>query len=85
MNHLQRGKATSIGMAEKKDPDVIITHADQTAVFKMQNRRVSEWLRKHFNSTTGGVKGDTEIYVHPARCKRIIEELKLAGFIVQTL
>jgi hypothetical protein len=68
-----------------KNPDVIVSHADQTTVFKMQNRRVSEWLRKHFHSTTGSVKGDTQIYVHPTRCKHIVEELKAAGFIIQTL
>lgn len=71
-------------MTEKKTPDVIVTRADQTTVFKMQNRRVSEWLRKHFNSATGSAKGDTEIYVHPTRCKRIVEELKAAGFIIRT-
>jgi hypothetical protein len=70
---------------EKKNPDVIVTRADQTTVFKMQNRRVSEWLRKHFNSATGSAKGDTEIYVHPTRYKRIVEELKAAGFIIRTL
>jgi hypothetical protein len=78
-------QAPSITAAEKGRPDVIITRADQTTVFKMQNRRVSEWLRKHFNSMTGSAKGDTEVYVHPTRCKRIIEELKAAGFIIQTL
>jgi len=67
------GNASSPTVAEKKTPDVIITRADQTTVFKMQNRRVSEWLRKHFNSETGSAKGDTQIYVHPTRCKRIVQ------------
>ena len=79
------GNASSTIVAEKKTPDVIVTHADQTTVFKMQNRRVSEWLRKHLNSAAGSAKGDTEIYVHPTRCKRIVEELKAAGFFIQTL
>ena len=69
-------------MAGKRNPDVIATRADQTMVFKMQNRGVSEWLREHYHSTAGSVKGDTEIYVHPSRCERIIEELKAAGFVV---
>lgn len=69
----------------KKEPDVIVTHVNQTVLFKVQNRRASEWLRQHYNSTTGSVKGDTEIHVHPTRCKRIIEELKTAGFEVATL
>jgi hypothetical protein len=81
MNKLQTGKAA---MTEKKSPDVIVTHTNQTAMFKMQNRKASEWLRQHYLSTSGDVKGDTEIYVHPTRCKRIVEELKAAGFIVQT-
>lgn len=84
MNNLQARKAMPPKADEKKNPDVIVTRADQTTVFKMQNRQVSEWLRKHFNSMTGNAKGDTQIYVHPTRCKRIIEELKAAGFIIQT-
>jgi hypothetical protein len=71
--------------AKKKNPDVIVTRADQTTLFKAQNRQVSEWLRKHYHSTAGSVKGDTEFCVHPTRCKRIIAELKAAGFIIQTL
>jgi len=78
------GNASSTTVVGKKNPDVIVTRADQTTVFKMQNRRVSEWLRKHFNSAIGSAKGDTEIYVHPTRCKRIVEELKAAGFIIRT-
>jgi hypothetical protein len=82
---MNRGYVSPTTVAEKKTPDVIVTRADQTTVFKMQNRRVSEWLRKHLSSATGNAKGDTEIYVHPTRCKRIVEELKAAGFIIQTL
>ncbi len=81
---MNAGNASSTIAAGKKSPDVIVTRADQTTVFKMQNRRVSEWLRKHFNSATGSAKGDTEIYVHPTRCKRIVEELKAAGFVIRT-
>ncbi len=82
MNQLQTGKTPSAAAASagKKNADVIVTQADQTVVFKMQNRTVSEWLRKHYAPTTGSAKGDTEIYVHPTRRKRIIEELKAAGF-----
>jgi hypothetical protein len=80
MNNLQAAKASSKATVEKKNPDVIVTHTNQTALFKMQNRRASEWLRQHYTSTTGNVKGDTEIYVHPTRCKRIVAELKAAGF-----
>jgi hypothetical protein len=80
MNHFQTGKAPAAVAAEKANPDVIVTRADQTTLFKAQNRRVSEWLRRNYNLTTGRVKGDTEIQVHPTRCKRIIEELKAAGF-----
>ena len=85
MNQLQTGHTSTVVTAGKKNPDVIVTRADQTTIFKMQNRRVSEWLRKHFQSMPGSAKGDTEIYVHPTRCKRIIEELKAAGFTIQKL
>jgi hypothetical protein len=82
MNQLQARNAPLAAAAGKKNPDVIVTLADQTTIFKMQNRRASEWLRKHYHSTAGNVKGDTEFYVHPTRCKRIVEELKAAGFVV---
>lgn len=85
MNNLQAAKASPKAAVEKENPDVIITRADQTTLFKAQNRKASEWLRRHYHLTTGAVKGDTEIQVHPTRCKRIIEELKSAGFVIQTL
>jgi hypothetical protein len=84
MNQLQIGNTSTVATAGKKNPDVIVAPADQTTVFKMQNRRASEWLRKHYHSTAGNVKGDTEFYVHPTRCKSIVEELKAAGFVIQT-
>lgn len=85
MNQLQTGKAPLAAAAGTTSPDVIVARADQTVIFKMQNRRASEWLRKHYNVTAGSVKGDTEMYVHPTRFKRIIEELKTAGFEVSIL
>lgn len=85
MNQLQTGNTSTVATAGKTNPDVIVTRADQTTVFKMQNRQASEWLRKHYHSTTGSIKGDTEFYVHPTRCKRIVEELKAAGFVIRTL
>jgi hypothetical protein len=74
------GKAPSTIAEGRDDPDVIVTRVEQTVLFKMQNRQASEWLRKHYHSTAGIVKGDTEIYVHPTRFKRIVDELKAAGF-----
>lgn len=82
MNQARKGP---LAVDDKKNPDVIVTRADQTTVFKVQNRRASEWLRKQYHSTAGIVKGDTEFCVHPTRCKRIIEELKAAGFVIQAL
>ncbi len=64
----------------KMNPDVIVTHANQTTVFKTQNRKASQWLREHYNLTVESGTGDTEIRVHPTRCKRIIDELKATGF-----
>jgi hypothetical protein len=81
MNQLPTAKTPSAAPG-KKNPDVVITHANQTALFKMQNRTVSKWMRDHYNFTAGNAKGDTEIHVHPTRCKRIIEELRAAGFII---
>lgn len=80
MNQLQTGKTPLVAAAGRKTPDVIVTHVNQTALFKSQNRRVSEWLRRHYRLSTQNVSGDTEIHVHPSRCKRVIEEMKAAGF-----
>jgi hypothetical protein len=85
MNRLQTGKAPPLTPSEKMNPDVIVTHTNETALFKMQNRTASEWLRQHYSVATGKITGHTEIYVHPTRCKRIIEELKTAGFKVAAL
>lgn len=61
-------------------PDVVVTFANQTALFKTQNRQVSEWLRQRYHINSENVTDDTEIRVHPNRTKRIVEELKTAGF-----
>ena len=76
------GEVSLVETMRENNPDVIVTRTDQTALFKMKNRTVSEWMREHYHSSTGSVKGNTEIYVHPTRCKLIIQELKTAGFVV---
>jgi hypothetical protein len=85
MNQLRTAKAPLAVAPGKKNPDVIVTHTNQTALFKMQNHAASEWLRQHYSVATGKITGHTEIYVHPSRCKRVIEELKAAGFEVAAL
>lgn len=84
MNQLPAGKAPLTVVARKRNPDVTVTRADQTALFKMKNRMASQWMREHYHFTTGSIKGDTEIRVHPTKCKRLVEELKAAGFQVTT-
>jgi len=76
------GEVSLAEAMRKNNPDVIVARASQTALFQMRNRTVSQWMREHYHSATGSVKGNTEIHVHPTRCKRIIEELKAAGFVV---
>ncbi|MGO8766855.1 MAG: hypothetical protein ACLQSR_17190 [Limisphaerales bacterium] len=66
--------------ARKKSPDVIVTHANQTALFQPQNRPASEWLHSRCGLFADKISGDTEFQVHPNLRKRIIEELKAAGF-----
>jgi hypothetical protein len=63
-------------------PEVIVTIANQTALFKSRNERVSEWLHHRCQLSADSVTGHTEFQVHPTRCKRIIEDLKAAGFTV---
>ena len=82
MNQLQKEKSQLTAEPRNKNPDVIVSRADQTALFQMKNRTVSEWMRKHYSSATGKITGNTEIFVHPTRRKRIVEELKAAGFVV---
>lgn len=62
--------------------DVIVTIANQTALFKSRNVRASEWLQHRCQLSADGVTGHTEFQVHPTRCQRIIEDLKAAGFTV---
>lgn len=85
MNQLQTEKTPAAVAAKRKNPDVIVTHANQTMLFKTQNQRVSKWLRRHYRMSAEDVKGDTEIRVHPSRCKRVVEELMAVGFGVATL
>jgi len=82
MNRLPTGNPPPLTPPEKGNPDVIVARSDQTALFQMKNQIVSEWMRKHYSSATGKITGHTEIFVHPTRCKRIVEELKAAGFTV---
>ncbi len=65
----------------KKEPDVIVTHANQTALFEPQNRHASEWLHQRCGLAAENISGDTEIRVHPRKCQRVIADLKTAGFL----
>lgn len=69
----------------KMEPDVIVMYANQTTLFRAQNRRASEWLRRRCHLAVENASGDTEIRVHPSLIKRITEELKTAGFKVSVL
>jgi hypothetical protein len=78
MNKLKARKTPQV--TGKINPHVVVTHTNQTTVFKTQNRKASQWLREHYSLTVESGTGDTEIRVHPTRYKRIIDELKAAGF-----
>jgi len=82
MDSLQTGKAPLAAAPGKKNPDVIVTHANETMLFQAQNRFASEWLHRRCGLTADSVSGDTEIRVHPRRCQNIVAELRAAGFIV---
>ena len=81
MNQPQKEK-TPLAAAQKKNPDVIVTHANQTALFKAQNHQASEWLHLRCGLAVENMSGDTEILVHPRKCQRVIADLKAAGFLV---
>jgi hypothetical protein len=63
-------------------PDVIVKASQHTMLFQPQNRRASEWLCGHYYLPGRNANERTEFRVHPTRYKRIIEELKAAGFVV---
>jgi hypothetical protein len=79
----QKPKAPQV--TGKTNFDVAVTHTNQTTLFKIQNRKASQWLREHYSWTVENGTGDTEIRVHLTRYKRIIDELKATGFEVLIL
>jgi hypothetical protein len=82
MNQLQTEKAPLAAADRKQNFDVIVTHANQTALFKAQNHQASEWLHRRCSMTAENMTGDTEIRVHPRKCQSVIADLKAAGFLV---
>jgi hypothetical protein len=79
---VSEGEAAFAAAAGKRSPDVIVTHANQTALFEAQNRQAAEWLHWRCGLTAENISGDTEIRVHPRECQRVIIELTAAGFLV---
>jgi hypothetical protein len=76
----------SIGAGDfQTHPDVVVTHANQTAVFKTHSHRVAEWLRRNYWLSMDNADGCNEIHVHPTRCQGIIEQLRAAGFEIAIL
>lgn len=69
----------------KMEPDVIVMYANQTTLFKAQNKQASDWLRRRCHLAVENASGDTEIRVHPNLIGRILKELKAAGFEVSVL
>ncbi|HEV2328958.1 MAG TPA: hypothetical protein VGY56_09250 [Verrucomicrobiae bacterium] len=63
-------------------PDVIVIASQQTMLFQPQNRPASEWLHRRCGLAAENISGDTEICLHPRKCRGIIAELKAAGFSV---
>jgi hypothetical protein len=82
MNSLPTGKASVVKAAGKMNPDVVVTHANQTALFEPQNRPAAEWLHQRCGLAADNITGDTEFHVHPRKCPSVIADLKAAGFIV---
>jgi len=67
------------------EPDVIVMYANQTTLFKAQNKQAADWLRRRCHLSVENITGDTEIRVHPNLIQRIIKELKAAAFEVSVL
>lgn len=80
MNPLPRGKSPLA--VHETNPDVIVTHTNQTTLFEPQNCDASEWLHRRCGLIAEDISGDTEICIHPRKCQGIIAELRAAGFTV---
>jgi hypothetical protein len=55
---------------------VIVTRADQTALFAPQNQRTSEWLHRRCGLTAESICSDTKICVHPRKYSIVIADLR---------
>jgi hypothetical protein len=82
MNPFPTEKVPAAKAAGKKNPDVIVTHANQTMLFEPQNRAAAEWLHRRCGLAADNITGDTEFRVHPRKCQSVITDLKAAGFTV---
>jgi hypothetical protein len=60
------------------NPDVIVISDDQSFLFEPQNPRMADWLQQNFGIQNLSVRD--RVRVHPSQCRRIIKELKMAGF-----
>lgn len=83
MNRLIAKKLPLAKTTDKTNPDVIVSHANQTSLFRPQNFQASEWLHVHCGLSAENITGNTEIRVHPRKCSNIIRDLTAAGFVVE--
>jgi hypothetical protein len=60
--------------------DVIVISDDTSLLFEPQNLQVTKWLRHRFKLSADNLKIRERIRVHPCQRRRIIAELKAAGF-----
>lgn len=63
------------------NPDVIVIPADQSFLFEPQNSKAVEWLRRHFEMDSLGIR--EPIRIHPSQRERVVEKMTLAGFDVR--
>lgn len=61
------------------NPDVIVISGDGTLLFQPRKQRALEWLHERYGMS---VDERDSICVHPTRARKIIAELKAAGFTV---
>lgn len=62
------------------NPDVIVILDDQTMLFEPQNERALGWLHERCGPSVKGHNRRDSFRVHPSLSRRIIKELKAAGF-----
>jgi hypothetical protein len=63
-----------------QNPDVVVTLADHVLLFEPQNIQATEWLHQRCGLSMDNAQERDPVRVHPYEWRRIIDDLRNAGF-----